>query len=360
MTAARPAWVRTLLAWFDRHRRPMPWRDAPTPYHVWISEIMLQQTQVVAATPYFERFVSRFPDVQALAAAPLDAVLKAWEGLGYYARARNLHAAARRVCREHGGRLPATAAGWRALPGVGPYTAAAIASISAGEPVPAVDGNVVRVMTRLLAIEEDSTRPALRARLESTLAAILPRRRAGDFNQALMELGALVCRPRRPACAGCPLRRACRARAGGLTDRLPLRPARARRRHVHVVACLVRRNGRLLIGQRRPEQMLGGLWEFPGGKQEPGETLAETAVREMREETGLAVEAGAVRLAVDHAYSHFDITLHAVECRALPGRARALDHARLRWVRPGDLRRYAFPAADIRIIEDLEARAGPR
>ncbi|MDP6490873.1 MAG: A/G-specific adenine glycosylase [Kiritimatiellia bacterium] len=344
-----------LLRWFDRHRRPMPWRNDPHPYKVWISEIMLQQTQVATVIPYFERFITRFPAIGDLAAANLQAVLEIWQGLGYYSRARNLHKAARIVMNERGGELPRTAGDWQTLPGIGPYAAGAIASICHNEVVPAVDGNVVRVFTRLLGIQKDSTKPAVRRELTETVATVIAPHRAGDFNQAIMELGALVCKPRNPNCAHCPLRRRCVARAEGLTATIPVRPSRKPVPHIDVAACVIRRGNRLLIARRRPDQMLGGLWEFPGGKQEPDETLEQTAIREIAEEIGIEIRVVRKLGAIKHAFSHFKMTLHVFECRPQRGRARAVTVDAVKWVGIDELNAYPFPAADQKIIRWLTA-----
>jgi A/G-specific adenine glycosylase len=355
MTAPDPIPLRrSLLRWFDRARRPMPWRDDPEPYKVWISEIMLQQTQVATVTPYFERFMARFPSVADLASADLQDVLKIWQGLGYYSRARNLHQAAVRVIEERDGLLPRLSSEWQALPGIGPYAAGAIASISFGEVVPAVDGNVVRVFARLLGIRKDSTLPAVRRELTAEVTRCIAPRRAGAFNQALMELGALVCKPRNPTCQSCPLQRWCVAHAKGLTATLPVRPTRKPVPHVDVAACVIRRGPRILIARRRPDQMLGGLWEFPGGKQEPGETLEQTAVREIDEEIGIQIRVRRKLGAIPHAFSHFKMTLHVFACTPVKGRARAVTVDAVKWVALPELRNYPFPAADQKIITWLE------
>jgi A/G-specific adenine glycosylase len=345
---------RALLRWFDRHRRAMPWRDDPRPYKVWISEMMLQQTQVATVTPYFLRFIERFPSVADLAAAQLQDVLEIWQGLGYYSRARHLHEAARMVVRERGGALPRSAAEWQALPGIGPYASGAIASIGSGEVVPAVDGNVLRVFARFLGIRKDSTKPSVRRALTAEVTRLIAPRRAGDFNQAVMELGALVCKPRNPDCMHCPLRRWCIARDRGWTSEIPARPARKPIPHIDVAACVIRRGDRILIARRRPDQMLGGLWEFPGGKQEPGETIEQTAVREIAEEIGIEIRVRGKLGAIPHAFSHFKMTLHVFDCIPVRGRARAVTVDAVKWVTPAQLDAYPFPAADRHIVTRLK------
>jgi A/G-specific adenine glycosylase len=332
----------------------MPWRDDPTPFKVWISEIMLQQTQVAVVIPYFDRFLRRFPTVEALAAADEQDVLKAWEGLGYYTRARNLHRAAREIVAHRGGRVPDDVAGLRTLPGIGVYTAAAVASISAGVRAPAIDGNVLRVFARFWGSRRDIALPRTRRWLAQRLNPVVARVDPSRFNQACMELGALVCRPRNPDCGRCPLRRLCRARALGRQTRLPVRSRPEKGPHYTVTAAVIRRrDGRILIAQRPAGHMLAGLWEFPGGKPEAGEALADALRREIEEETGLTIAVGKALGSFPHAFSHFRITLHAFACRPLRGRARAKEHAALRWVRPAELHRYPFPAADRRIAERL-------
>ena len=352
-----PSFTADLLRWFRRHRADLPWRRDSDPYRVWLSEIMLQQTQVAAVIPYYERFLRHFPNVQALAAAPLDEVLKLWEGLGYYSRARNLHRAAQAIVQEHGGRFPQAAAALEKLPGIGRYTAGAVASIAFGQPAPVVDGNVVRVLARLLDLPEDVTQAAVKAQLWQTASAWLPRERPGDYNQALMELGRVICKPRRPRCAACPVRRHCLAAAHGTQAQRPVKTPRAPVPHYDVTAGLIWDGaGRLLIAQRPPEGLLGGLWEFPGGKQEPGETLPQTLARELREELAIEVEVGDFLVRVKHAFTHFRITLHAYECRHVAGEPQALGVASFAWVTPDELDRYAFGKADQGVIAALRER----
>lgn len=338
-----PAQVRRLLNWYRGHGRDLPWRRNRDPYRIWVSEVMLQQTPVETVIPYFERFVKRFPNLRSLAKADLEQVLKLWQGLGYYARARNLHRAARQLRR-----FPKTAEEWRRVPGVGSYTAAAIASITFGDPAPALDGNVRRVMARL------ANEPyPLDARILEQLNKCIPRSAPGDFNQALMELGQTVCVPIRPRCPICPLASACQARRAGTADHIPARRAPKEIPHHQVAVGVVWREGRVLVGRRPPEGLLGGLWEFPGGKIRPGEPAEACVRREVREETGCTVQVLAPLVTVKHRYSHFRVTLHALTCRYVGGRLRPRGTEALRWVHPDELQKLPMPAANVRILEAL-------
>ena len=358
----RAAFAGELLEWFARHQRRMPWRRRRTAYRVWISELMLQQTRVDTVRPYFDRWMQRFPSLRALADAPLEDVLKHWEGLGYYARARNAHRTARLLLREHGGRFPRTAQELRQLPGIGPYTAAAIASLAFGEPVAVLDGNVMRVLARLLACGGDIADASTRRTLQAHADDLLVRDRPGAGNEALMELGATVCTPRQPDCPRCPLREHCRARAANSVGRYPVKrrtpPPPLRQVGAGIV---VRRDGRILLARRREDAMLGGLWEFPGGGQEDGETLEQCIARELHEELGIRVSVGPRLITVRHAFTHFTMDLHAHWARIVSGRPRPLHGPAFAWVRPADIAGYPLPRADQRILAALlEAARIPR
>ncbi|MHC4946251.1 MAG: A/G-specific adenine glycosylase [Planctomycetota bacterium] len=345
-----------LPRWYGRHRRSLPWRKSRDPYAIWVSEIMLQQTRVDQATPYFDRFMKRYPTVQDLAVADQEAVLKSWEGMGYYSRARNLHRAAQIVAEELEGYLPKDTEALRKLPGIGPYTAGAIASIAFGLDEPVLDGNVTRVLTRLFAIGTNPAATNTRKRLWALARKIIPPGKAGDFNQALMDLGAMICLPRNPLCEDCPVLEACRAFRAGNPERYPRKKPRKPVPHETIVAGIIWKKGRILIARRKPEGLLGGLWEFPGGKKEGGETLENALKREILEEVGVKVAIDGLLTEVTHAYSHFRITLHAFECTFLAGRARALGSDAVKWIRPAELDRYAFPAANHKIIEALRSK----
>lgn len=357
MTAeAPPTTSDLLLAWWDRGHADWPWRRTRDPYAVWVAEVMLQQTQISTVIPYYERWMARWPSIEALAAATLDDVLKMWEGLGYYSRARHLHTAAAIVARDYGGELPHTAAELRQLPGIGRYTAGAIASIAFGEPAPILDGNIIRVLSRLHDIDEDVTLSTTRARLWRLAEEELPTSRSGDYNEALMELGQQICIPQTPRCLICPLAAHCLARQRGTQLERPVRPPRKRTPHFDVVAAIIWRDeraangGKFLIAQRPLDGLLGGLWEFPGGKVESGETMGDALCREIHEELALTIMPGALLTIVEHAYTHFRITLHAFHAAYAGGEIAHLGVADHAWVTLDELERYAFAVTDRKII----------
>jgi A/G-specific adenine glycosylase len=373
-----------LLAWWDHDHANLPWRATHNPYAIWVAEIMLQQTQIATVIPYYERWLARFPTVQDLAAASLDEVLKLWEGLGYYGRARNLHAAAQTVVNELGGQIPTTAKELMKLKGIGRYTAGAIASIAFDEPAPVLDGNIIRVLSRLYDLPDDVTTTAVKKQLWQLAEDLVPTQRPGDFNQALMELGQQICVPANPRCLLCPLSDLCLARERGTQLERPCRPPRKNTPHYDVVAGIIwqkrnteghggdtevhretakkslrnsvdsLRNSVFLIAQRPLTGLLGGLWEFPGGKQEPGETLPQALQREIKEELDIDIEVGEHLTSIKHAYTHFRITLHAfhaIHTDGTPHHIGVADHA---WVTLNDLDNYAFAVTDQKIIATLK------
>ncbi len=343
-----------LLTWYDHNKRDLPWRGETSPYRIWVSEVMLQQTQVVTVIPYYHRFLEQFSTTQELAAASLEEVLKAWEGLGYYARARNLHKAAIEIVEVHQGNFPRSYAELRPLPGFGEYTAGSVASIAFGEAVPAVDGNVRRVLARLFAIEENVQKGAGAKQLNEIATALVSQDRPGDWTQTLMELGALLCLPKSPKCLLCPVKELCQARLQGLEQELPYRPPKKSLPHYDVVAAVTRRDDQILIAQRPLDGMLGGMWEFPGGKQESGETLPECLRRELKEELDIDIEVGDLITIVKHSYTHFKITLHAFECTLVDGEPKKIGVADWRWVTLPELEKFPFPRTDQKIIEQLK------
>ncbi len=340
-----------LLARWRRGHRDLPWRRTRDPYAILVSEVMLQQTRVETVVPYYERFLRLFPTARALARAPIPKVLAAWSGLGYYRRARMLREAARRIVAEPGGRFPVDPETIRSLPGVGPYTAAALLSIAFGKPFAVLDGNVERVLTRLLALRGDPRRSTL----EAAAAALVDPRAPGDFNQALMELGALVCTPRRPACPTCPLRAHCRARALGIAERIP--PPRSRpSRRVEWTSAVVRRGDSILLVRRPDDGLLGGLWELPTA--EAGGSSGRTMLsRRLRRLLGAPVPLRSTPLRVRHGIEDLSITIRLWGGIA-PSNGLPADRS-ARWCVPGRALRLPLAAAARKSIA-VAGLAGPQ
>jgi A/G-specific adenine glycosylase len=324
---------------------------------VWISEIMLQQTRVETVIPYFHRWMQRFPTVQALAAASEQDVLQTWEGLGYYRRARNLYQAAREVITRFEGHLPTTRAELESLPGIGRYTAGAIASMAFGQDEPALDGNLRRVLARMFNLSMPLRSPQGQQTLEQLLEEHLPRGQAGDFNQAMMDLGATLCTPRAPDCARCPLAAVCQANQLGVQEARPVADERRQVPHYTVTAAVIQRDGQVLIAQRPAAGLLGGMWEFPDGKQEPEETLLACLEREILEELGVRVAVGAQFGVFRHAYTHFKVTLHAFYCTLGSEEPRPIEASGLRWVLPSELAGFPMGKIDRQISLHLSTNA---
>lgn len=353
---AGPGLARALLEWFDGRQRDVPWRGEQDPYPILVAEVMAQQTRLETVIPFHRRFLERFPDVEALAEADEDEVLRLWEGLGYYARARNLRRAARVVVAEYGGRLPEEPVDLRRLPGVGPYTAGAVASVAFGRPEPAIDGNARRVLSRLhdLAAPSPSSLEGLgRALLRESVPP-----RPGDINQALMDLGSAVCTPRRPRCPDCPLAPQCLARRRGTVARRPAPRTRARLPDRFEAAAVIRRDGRILVRRRPAEGLLGGLWDFPSAPVVPPLSAAAALSAALAGTFDLHCRIGPEIRSLSHRFSHFRLRLTVRGASWLEGEVPPeLTH---RWVRPGALARLAFPAYQRRLIDrDLLASAAP-
>lgn len=346
--------AKKVLRWYARHQRDLPWRKTNDPYAIWISETMLQQTQVQTVLPYYHRFLARFPTVQSLAAASPGEVLKLWENLGYYARARHLHAAAAQIVGQLQGVIPKTEKELLLLPGIGSYTAAAIASIAYGERVPAVDGNVRRVLCRVFAVQAPPDHSRTQRHIRRLAETVVPEKSPGPFNQGLMDLGATLCTPRKPSCAACALNGLCLAAIKGLQEFLPMKkPRRPLPQKEMVAAVLVDPRGRALVVQRSPAGLLGGLWGFPGVEKKPHETLNRTLRRAVREELGVDVTCVKALAAVRHAYTHFRITVHAFQCRIGKAKPKAIGSHRLQWATQEDLERLPFSRVDRKIMEAL-------
>jgi len=337
---------RKLLTWYRRHQRSLPWRETKDPYRIWISEIMLQQTQVDTVIPYYLRFLKTFPDVRTLAAAPLQNVLKAWENLGYYSRAGNIHKASGIIVREWGGRIPDTHDAIKKLPGIGDYTAGAILSIAYGQPVPAVDGNVRRILSRLFAIRRAVDDPREQKKLFDLAEALVPARNPGDFNQALMDLGATICKPKTPDCSRCPVAMVCRAKRAGLQNMLPVtRKAPAIPRRIAGAAVIYDQEGRLLVVQRPTSGLLASLWKLPGGFVET-DRLEKNLRDSVSKELNISIRVGGEIACVKHTYTHFRATLHAHACVITKGKPRTQGCQNWRWVSPAVLQKLPLSRID--------------
>ena len=341
--------VQPLLAWYDTHARILPWRGQPTPYHVWISEIMLQQTRVEAVKPYFDRFTKALPDIAALAQAPVEQLLKLWEGLGYYNRARNLQKTACLVLEKHGGRLPASYEALLELPGIGPYTAGANASIAYGIPMPAVDGNVLRVMARITANHDDIGKESVKKSMAGSLRRILPENRAGDFNQALMELGATICLPRGTAkCDCCPVMQHCLACEQDIVMALPVKAAKKPRRLEHKTVFVILAQGKAALKQRPDAGLLAGLWELPNAEG----SLPVNKAKEVLADWGISLTSIHRLPAAKHIFTHIEwhmtgYAIHAASCS---------DSIGLTWLSAQELAgKAAIPAAFKPYAEKIEA-----
>lgn len=336
-----------LLTWYNAHKRILPWRDHPDPYAVWVSEIMLQQTRVDTVIPYFEKWMKLFPTVNALASASEQAVLNAWEGLGYYSRARNLHKAAKIVAEKFNGELPRDLDDLKSLPGIGRYTVGAIASMAFGMDEPTLDGNLRRVFSRLFDVTDPADSPAGEKLLWDLAAKNLPKGEAGDYNQALMDLGATICLPKNPRCLICPLMTLCQARENGTQELRPvLKPKKQVPSYVHAAAVIVQR-GRVLLSQRPADGLLGGMWEFPNArvKEDPARELAQA----LKGATSLRVKRGEALGVVEHAYSHFRVTVHAYRCESVS----IPKNKNLKWVNLTELEEYPMGKVDRQIARKL-------
>jgi A/G-specific adenine glycosylase len=344
----------SLLSWFDANRRELPWRASRDPYRIWVSEVMLQQTTVAAVIPYFERFLTAFPTVRELARVEEARVLKLWEGLGYYRRARHLHAAARILVAEHCGLLPDDPAVWQALPGVGRYIHGAVLSQAFDRRLPIVEANSMRVLARLFGRRDDPRDGEGKAWLWRTAAAMLPATRAGDFNQALMELGALVCTPVAPNCAACPLRAKCAAYRDGLQERIPPRKKPAAITRVREVAVVIRRKDMILLC-RRPatSSRWQNMWEVPHAERHAMEPTAVAATRVARELTGLEIEPDAAAMTIRHSVTRFRITMECVEASVRRGRFRPGAYPAGRWVRPAEAANYPISTPMRKLLAQL-------
>jgi A/G-specific adenine glycosylase len=350
MTRSQIAVRAPLLAWFDVHQRDLPWRRSRDPYGIWVSEVMLQQTQVSTVIPYWRRFLERFPTIGALAAAPLSEVLSLWRGLGYYARARNLHRAAKAVVLEHGGALPSDPESLGKLPGFGRYTTGAVASIAFGKELPVVDGNVARLLSRLFAVEGTPGDARREARLWRLAGELAVGERPGDLNQALMELGALICKAEDPSCLLCPLRQSCVAlRSGRISELPPARP-RTPRKHLRMAVAVCRRSGDLLLGMREEKGLFGGLWELPCAELAPRAGLSQV-MSALRGALGASIRLGESLGSVRRTLTHRELELQLYRVTARSEPRPSARYQEFRWVSAADAQKLGMSTAMQRALE---------
>lgn len=357
--ALGPEFAARLLQWFSEAMRPLPWRETYDPYSVWISEIMLQQTQMERGVRYFNAWMRRFPDIRSVAEAEEGEILAAWEGLGYYSRARNLHAAAKQILERHGGVIPQSVEAIRALPGVGEYTAGAIAAIAFNTPVPAVDANVLRIFSRICDVDAPVTGKDVRSSVTDLVNKLIPDESPRLFNQALMEFGALVC-GKTPKCQACALSGFCLAFRNGTVSDRPKKGAATRYNVYETVAGIIMREGRVYIQKRPAEGLWAGMWEFPGGRIHPDETPEQAVVSRVLEETTLSVEVEKELATVRHGYTTNRVTMRGFLCQlsgSEPQAAKAAIHGA--WIAPEEVEQYAFPAGHRKLLERLGWKGGP-
>lgn len=346
-----------LQGWYEGNARDLPWRRTKDPYQIWVSEIMLQQTRVETVIPYFTRWMEIFPTIDSLASAEEDQVLSAWEGLGYYSRARNLHRAAQILNGNFQGKLPSDPGSLQKLPGIGRYTAGAIASIAYGLNVPVLDGNVQRIFTRYFNVETPLQTAETETKLWQLAQELLPKEKTGDHNQALMELGALICLPKNPLCRECPLSSGCLANKLNLQKSRPVRKKKSPLPHFQVTAAVFQEGNRILLAKRPPDGLLGGMWEYPGGKQELNESLPETLKREIQEELNIDIQVGEPLGTFQHAYTHYKITLHAYHCSLASRDIQLHFHTAYAWVPLDSLPNYPMGKLDRLISQKLQSMA---
>jgi len=342
-----------LLRWFDRHQRDLPWRQAKEPYPIWLSEVMLQQTQVATVIPYYRRFLARFPTVNDLANAPLDDVLSQWKGLGYYSRARNLHRAAKAIAEKHHGQLPSTAVELLELPGFGRYTAGAVASIAFNQPVALVDGNVARVLARLYAVEGATGEKLREAKLWAKAAELVSLERPGDWNQALMELGATVCLPKGARCGECPVRDECQAQATGRVEAIPAPKVRAPRKALRWAVAFCERDGKLLLGQRPAKGLFGGLWELPSAELAAKSTAAAALTKLFGKKPRTLTRLGKTHRTL----THRELTLEVYRVQ-LTGAVAAGAYQALEWVPHAEVSKRGMSTAMRSALDDVLTSSG--
>tara|TARA_B100000686_G_scaffold324891_1_gene381019 strand:- start:3181 stop:4266 length:1086 start_codon:yes stop_codon:yes gene_type:complete len=350
---------REMLKWYRTKKRNLPWRKSDNPYHIWVSEIMLQQTQVKAVLPYYKNWLKIFPTVKALAKAREARVLKYWEGLGYYARARNFHRAAKIIVAKYQGKVPQTFDEIFKLPGIGRYTASAILSIAFNKKFPVLDGNVKRVISRWFCLEENGYGSTSEKRLWEKAEEVLSQRSPGNFNQAMMELGATVCNIGKPKCSICPVNKFCEAFLQRRQAEFPPPKVKRKFKKIDVSAAVIWRKGKVYVQQRPRKGLMGSLWEFPGGKLEKGESPEECLVREIQEELGVNGNVEKKIMTIKHSYTQFRVTLHVFIYKIHCGQIKPNQCESWRWATPSSLKKLPFPSANIKIVRHIIENGKP-
>ena len=340
-----------LLDWYNLHNYDFPWRNTHDPYSIWISEVMLQQTRVANVLPYYDRWLYSLPTIQSVSETHIDNILKLWEGLGYYARARNFHKACQIIIDKHVGNIPCDPNEFSKLPGVGPYICAAVMSIAFNMPIPAIDGNAVRVVSRLNAI--NISYPKSEKKIFSLLSGHIDPASPGAFNQAVMDLGREICTPKNPSCYICPVNMHCRAYVNNVVDKYPIQIKKPSRPKYHIAAGLIWKNGKILISKRNSSGLLGGLWELPWGKIKQGENGRDCVARKARETLNVLIEPGACSGNIKHSYTHFLAIIDAYDCKFVSGRPSAIGCADFRWIYPYEVQQYAFHRASQKIFDKI-------
>jgi len=338
-----------LIYWYRNNKRPLPFRSTKDPYKIWVSEIMLQQTQMKTAIPFYERWINKLPTIESVASTDIDSLLKLWEGLGYYKRCQNFYQASKIIVEKYKGIVPSNYESFKGLPGVGDYTAGAVLSISFGIPVPAIDGNVKRVMARLYGFKHLTKYNS--AIINKVISRILKNVNPSDFNQGLMELGALVCTFESPKCFKCPISKNCKAYQSGNPVDYPKKKFTRAIPHFNVVTAIIWRGDTFYIQRRREDKMLGGLWEFPGGKVEKGETLESALLRELKEECNLNARILKKATSIEHRYSHYSITMHCYYCEEKDDKIASITNSN--WIKKNQISQYSFPKANHKIFNFL-------
>ena len=341
----------SLLDWYDLHDRDMPWRGVTDPYKIWVSEIMLQQTQVGTVRDYYKHWINTFPDIKSVATASIDDVLKKWEGLGYYSRARNFHHSCQTIHKING-KVPKGINEFQKLKGVGPYIASAVQSIAYNIPVGVVDGNVNRVVTRLYAYKQVPQKN--KSKIEQFMSGLISNKRPGDINQAIMDLGRYICKPSQPLCQECPISTSCEAKKQGLESLLPIKVKKSAKPHHNVAVGIIWNKDKLLITKRKEQGLLGGLWEFPGGKIQKNEDVNSAIKREIKEELSISINPEKIVHQIDHHYSHFSVTINAVNCTYNGGQIKLSGPVDFKWIQTSKLRSFAFPKASIKLFNAIE------